>query len=575
MIKHLHLLTIALLLCTPASNLVAQIPPLISYQGHVTVNGTNFTGTGQFKFALVNSNASLSFWSNDGTSTSGGQPGSMISIGVTNGLFSTLLGDPALEMPAISPNLFTNPDLRLRIWFNDGHDGFRMLSPDQRLAAVGYAMTASTANTANSANIATTVPDGSINSAKLANSSITASHLAPGAVAANLASSGQSGIVSGGIVMATSANATNLLNAGYQPVGTFSLPESWEQRSNLGAPIARIGHDAVWTGTEMFVWGGAGGAGYLSDGGRYNPVSNTWTPIQSNPSIPARRWFPAIWTGTEIFIWGGYNNGLYVNDGWRENPIPNTWTAIPTTSTLTPRDATTAVWTGTEMIIWGGYADAGGYFGNGARYNPNSNTWTPISDVNAPEPRIFHTGVWTGSQMLIWGGLHGGYINNGARYNPATDTWTPISNVNAPVPRQLHTSVWTGTELIVWGGNGGSTGYLNDGGRYNPVSNIWTPISTVNAPQGRNDHTAVWTGTDMIIWGGNNGGALQSGGVYNPATDTWKPITLTGAPIPRHLHTAVWTGSQMLIWGGESAGYYYNDIYAYTPPKALYLFQKP
>jgi len=33
---------------------LAQVPQLINYQGRVAVGGTNFTGTGQFKFTLVN-----------------------------------------------------------------------------------------------------------------------------------------------------------------------------------------------------------------------------------------------------------------------------------------------------------------------------------------------------------------------------------------------------------------------------------------------------------------------------------------------------------------------------------------
>ena len=32
----------------------SQVPQLLNYQGRVTVGGTNFTGTGLFKFALVN-----------------------------------------------------------------------------------------------------------------------------------------------------------------------------------------------------------------------------------------------------------------------------------------------------------------------------------------------------------------------------------------------------------------------------------------------------------------------------------------------------------------------------------------
>ena len=42
------------LLCGFAcADIMAQVPGILSFQGRVTVNGTNFDGTGQFKFALV------------------------------------------------------------------------------------------------------------------------------------------------------------------------------------------------------------------------------------------------------------------------------------------------------------------------------------------------------------------------------------------------------------------------------------------------------------------------------------------------------------------------------------------
>jgi hypothetical protein len=46
-------LTAAMILVL-AGSLSAQVPQLISYQGRIVVAGTNFDGTGQFKFALIN-----------------------------------------------------------------------------------------------------------------------------------------------------------------------------------------------------------------------------------------------------------------------------------------------------------------------------------------------------------------------------------------------------------------------------------------------------------------------------------------------------------------------------------------
>src|SRR5437762_1669895 len=121
----------------------AQVPQLINFQGRVAADGVNFNGTGQFKFALVNGEGTGTFWSNDGTVAGGTEPVAAVPIPVSQGLYSVLLGDATLtNMLPISAAIFTNGDVRLRIWFNDGTNGFEQLTPDQRIAAVGYAMMA-------------------------------------------------------------------------------------------------------------------------------------------------------------------------------------------------------------------------------------------------------------------------------------------------------------------------------------------------------------------------------------------------------------------------------------------------
>ena len=153
-------------------NAMAQVPPLVHYQGRITVGGTNFDGSGQFKFALVNGAGSTSFWSNDGTSAAGSQPAAAVSLTVTRGLYAVLLGDVTIPgMTQVIPaTVFTNPDVRLRVWFNDGVTGFQLLTPDQRIAAVGFAM------------MSANVPDGVITAAKLADGAVTGPKIAPGAI---------------------------------------------------------------------------------------------------------------------------------------------------------------------------------------------------------------------------------------------------------------------------------------------------------------------------------------------------------------------------------------------------------
>jgi formylglycine-generating enzyme required for sulfatase activity len=119
----------------------AQVPQIINYQGRVAVGSppVNFDGSGAFKFALVNADSTTSYWSNDSTSTAGSQPTAAVTLPVTKGLYSVMLG---ANMTPISATVFANADVRLRVWFDDGVNGVQLLTPDQRIAAVGYAMVA-------------------------------------------------------------------------------------------------------------------------------------------------------------------------------------------------------------------------------------------------------------------------------------------------------------------------------------------------------------------------------------------------------------------------------------------------
>ncbi len=99
------------------------------------------------------------YWSNDGSSMSGGEPTEVVSLGVTNGLFTVVMGDATIaNMEAISAALFNQPGLQLRIWFNDGTNGFAVLNPPQSLTPAPYAVYAANAGSVAAANIVGTVP---------------------------------------------------------------------------------------------------------------------------------------------------------------------------------------------------------------------------------------------------------------------------------------------------------------------------------------------------------------------------------------------------------------------------------
>jgi len=143
------LVSILLAGLTLTTALHAQVPHTLSYQGQLAVNGNGFNGPGQFKFALVSANGGTTFWSNDGTSAGGSEPTNAVAVTVDKGFYSVLLGDTNLSnMTSIPYTAFGNSDVHLRIWFNDGNNGFQQLTPDQLIASVGYAMMAAECATA-------------------------------------------------------------------------------------------------------------------------------------------------------------------------------------------------------------------------------------------------------------------------------------------------------------------------------------------------------------------------------------------------------------------------------------------
>src|SRR3989442_2051969 len=348
-----------------------------------------------------------------------------------------------------------------------------------------------------------------------------------------------------------------LVRDGYTPTGHDLTGGRYDPARNTWMPISTANAPAgrsraVWTGTEMMVWGGANAVGSLvQSGGRYDPARDTWKAI-STINAPSPR-------SGHASVWGGGNPE--VDTGGRYDPIADAWKPVTTTGAPSPRTYHSAVWTGSRLVIWGGSdydrtTFIRTFLDTGAAYDPGTNTWSPVATTGAPAGRHQHAAVWTASRMLIWGGAAANYLGSGGAYDPVAGRWTTMSVSGEPTARSEHSAVWTGKEMIVWGGQGG-TGLLNTGGRYVPSADSWTALPTANAPAPRWHHAAVWTGEEMIVWGGwvpEPGDTPQvlfnDGGRYDPAANTWSPTSVIGAPGGRRRPSAVWTGSPMIVLGG-------------------------
>jgi len=116
-------------------------------------------------------------------------------------------------------------------------------------------------------------------------------------------SSGTGGVWSMSIAVTRGNGAYNLptVSEGDSPC----VDNTWTATSITNAPFRRNSPSAIWTGSEMIVWGGVWGYITLNTGGRYNPATDSWTATTDINAPSDRYSHAAVWTGSEMIIWGG------------------------------------------------------------------------------------------------------------------------------------------------------------------------------------------------------------------------------------------------------------------------------
>jgi galactose oxidase-like protein len=362
--------------------------------------------------------------------------------------------------------------------------------------------------------------------------------------------------------------------------------DHWSQLP--AAPIpGRTGAAAVWTGQQMLVWGGGSGSQseeLRSDGAAYDPATNRWSTLPAGP-LAGRTEMASVWTGQDMFIWGGYDNdspgSFHATDtGALYDPSTRTWRQLPP-SPLSARVDATALWTGSEVVVIGGqpavitsqlraYTDV-------AAYNPSTNTWRRLPPLPVPTGRQaeYVEAVAASSHIIYawvaWTHLierHGHPIGERVglqmvRFEPTTNDWLEIAP-SASAPRGVNDPQWTGKEIIMPPASpvcASSCPVAIDvpGARFNPHTEVWT--RTAPSSDGDVDGLAFWTGTALLAFDADTYlGGSGANTIYPGATAAWDPnrnrwTKLANAPFAgdSRNYAAVWTGSELLMWGEMSA----------------------
>ncbi|HWH33266.1 MAG TPA: hypothetical protein VNU01_11410, partial [Egibacteraceae bacterium] len=220
----------------------------------------------------------------------------------------------------------------------------------------------------------------------------------------------------------------------------------------------------VWTGSELFVWGGERPGDWMArdaatgwvGGSAYDVAAGRWRPLP--PAPIADVWYArGVWAGDRVLVWG--QTAAHESFAAAYLPATDEWRPLPPPPLRDPTDAA-AVWTGTELVLWGRprtEAPAESAAPDGVALAPAAGAqWRPLPLVGlggVPARDSYgYAAAWTPHGMV----LHGGYPRAvSLRYDPAAGSWARLPH-GGPGPRVTPVLAWTGAEVLVWGGFGTS-----------------------------------------------------------------------------------------------------------------------
>ena len=237
-----------------------------------------------------------------------------------------------------------------------------------------------------------------------------------------------------------------------------------------------------------------------------------WIQVEPAP-IDARTNAVALWTGTEVLIWGGRTDEVLA-DGAAYNPATQTWRVLAP-SPLSARSNAAAAWTGSEMVVLGGLDDARREVSGGGAYDPATDSWRELNGF-AGATDFSSVAVWTGSEIIVVG------VSSPSDLNPESNTaaYVPATNTFEPLPPSPHPRAATGRRafvdgesmLVVQADEEARAMYVD---RFDLERRIWVSGNHVPGidPHNVGVQSVAWTGDELIFMRG-----IGDGVIYDPPT---------------------------------------------------------
>jgi len=280
-------------------------------------------------------------------------------------------------------------------------------------------------------------------------------------------------------------------------------------REIAAAPLSRrSGHVAVWTGSEMLVWGGTHrGAGYLlddqgpgfRDGAAFDPANNTWRRIADSPAGWTAK-ATGTWTGTELVVARtARDGGEQVLEVMAYDPAVDTWTILPALASNLESEIYMAS-TGNDLLLRN--------YGSGMyRLADDASSWIAL-DPNLGDAGVFgplaiaSDRVFARTREYLGADADPRYRSSLVELDVRTGTWSSVPDPHGNLA----------TEWLVAADN--QLLFPEQRLAYHLEAAEWSELDMPPMAE-RMYEVEAWLGDRLAVWGGSEGDhmAAFAGGV--------------------------------------------------------------